>query len=566
MLFGERSVERVRRERALAILVVALIVLFALRLIHLQVVSGPRYADLARRNLLRPDPIRALRGCIYDRHGTLLAGNLVGLGLRLEAGHPAYAQPEPLRAAVGEIAAALGVDPEPLVEKALRSRRRFEPVVLADNLESHQIAPLIERIEPIPGLDVERQPRRWYPLGTLGAHVLGHVGEVSEEELAGSRQPPYRPGGRAGRAGVEAQYEWLLRGIDGETYVTVDAFGRKTDLFPGVPPVPALPGLDLTLTLDARVQAVAESLLTQMVPAGGGGLEPMRGSIVVLDPWSGEILACASAPGFDPNSFAAGLSGAEWAALQGPTRPLLNRALQAAYPPASVFKIISSLAGLESGRLQPATTYRGCSGSYRAGNRSFGCWRHEGHGVLDLRGAFATSCDVYYYQLGQQLGVARLLDFTDRMRLGRRTGVDLPDERRGLVPSMAWYRERLGHDPTEGYALNLAIGQGELMLTPLAFASCVGGLVTDGRVRRPHVARSAVGRQGRQLIEPGEGEVLWELPVTAGHRRTLMEMLEAVVADDNGTGKSARIEGVRVGGKTGTAQNPHGRDHALFVG
>jgi penicillin-binding protein 2 len=564
VLFAERSPERRRRARILAAAVIVVIGLLAVRLAHLQLVGGPRYAELARKNLLRPDPIRALRGCIYDRHGALLAGSLVGFGLRLEVAHPAYDRPEQVRWAVTEIATAIGADPEPLIEKALRYRRRFEPVVLADNLDADVIARLMERIEPIPGLQIERQPRRWYPLGRFAAHVIGYVGEVSEADLGSAdAQPPYRAGGCVGRAGVEAQYESWLRGIDGETYVTV---GRKTDLFPGVPPIPPLPGIDLTLTIDARVQAVAESLLTQTNLGSDGRPEPMRGALVALDPWTGEILACASAPSYDPNSFAARLTDQQWGELKGSGLPLLNRPVQAAYPPGSVFKIVTTLAGLEAGRLSMNSYFSGCGGGYRVGNRVFRCWRPEGHGALGLRQAFAASCDVYFYQLGQQLGVERLLGFATRMRVGERTGVDLPEERRGLVPSMEWYREKLGYDPPEGYALNLAIGQGELMLTPMAIASLVGGLVSDGRVRRPHVALHAVARNGRPLIESGEAEVLWELPVSDASRRTLMALLDAVVSDDLGTAKQARIEGVRVGGKTGTAQNPHGKDHALFVG
>jgi penicillin-binding protein 2 len=567
VLFAERSPERRRRARILTGAILVVIGLLAARLAQLQLAGGQHYAELARKNLLRPDPIRALRGCIYDRHGALLAGSLVGVGLRLEVAHPAYDRPEEVRWAVTEIANAIGVDAEPLIEKALRYRQRFEPVVLADNLDADVIARLMERIEPIPGLQIERQPQRWYPLGRFAAHVIGYVGEVSEADLASTdAQPPYRAGGVVGRAGVEAQYESWLRGIDGETYVTVDAVGRKTDLFPGVPPVPPLPGIDLTLTIDAHVQAVAESLITQVNIGADGRPEPMRGALVALDPWTGEILACASSPSYDPNSFASGLSDEEWGELQGSGLPLLDRPVQAAYPPGSVFKIVTTLAGLEVGRLSPNTYYSGCTGSYRFGNRVFRCWRPEGHGALGLRQAFAASCDVYFYQLGQQLGVERLTQFATRMHLGERTGVDLPEERRGLVPSMEWYRERLGYDPPEGYALNLAIGQGELMLTPIAIASFLGGVVTDGRVRRPHVALYAMGRNGRPLIDSPEGEVLWELPVSDASRRTVISLLDAVVSDDLGTAKQARIEGVRVGGKTGTAQNPHGKDHALFVG
>jgi len=563
----ENPHQRRRRSIILIAFVTLVLLLLGVRLFHLQILRGPQLRESAQRNLIRPDPLPALRGCIFAAGGELLAGNRVSFGLRLESAHPAYRDPSQVRQAVGEIAAVLAADSIALAERALRQRRRREPLVLAQDLQPATLARLVERLEPIPGLHVERGPMRWYPHGRLAAHVLGYVGEVREEELG--RAPGrggYRPGAQVGRAGVEAHYEEILRGVDGETYITVDAVGRKTDLFAGGPPRAAVPGADLTLTLDARLQAAAESLLAGALASGQPAADPGAGVLLALDPWSGALLACASQPDFDPNRFATGWSAREWAELRQAGNPLLNRAVQAGYPPGSIFKIASTLIGLSSGELHPATRFAPCTGGYLFGDRVFHCWKDEGHGTLALRGAFAASCDVYYYQLAERLGLRALLEEAHRLKLDARTGIDLPGEMGGLVPTRAWYRTRLGHEPPEGHALNLIIGQGEIIMTPLALAAFVAAVVSDGAVRRPFVVRTARARDGSLVLPVRTAEIAWELPLGELERGVLRTLLEAAVADKDGTGRLARLAGVRVGGKTGTAQNPHGEDHALFVG
>jgi penicillin-binding protein 2 len=321
--------------------------------------------------------------------------------------------------------------------------------------------------------------------------------------------------------------------------------------------------MDLTLALDLRLQCLADSLLLAARPEHGGA--PFGGTVIALDPRNGEVLACSSVPSYDPNRFAIGLKGPEWAALQDETYPLLNRATQALYPPGSLFKVVTTLAGLDAGWLGPGTRMAAsCGGGYRFGNRTFRCWRSGGHGGLDLRGAFAQSCDVYFYQLGRRLGIERLTDFAHALGLDAATGIDLPQEKTGLVPTREWYQRKLGTPPPEGNVLNLAIGQGELLVTPVAMAACVGALVTDGWVRQPRVALRANAADGTVAWEAGERGGLRQLPVTEGERDLLRDLLEEVVA--HGTGSRAQVKGVRVGGKTGTAQNPHGSDHGLFLG
>jgi penicillin-binding protein 2 len=547
--------------------ILGLFLLLAGRLFYLQIVRGKDYAWQATENMIRREPIPALRGRVFDRDGRLLAGNRVSFSVSLEGGHPAYTRPEPLRAGAEEVAAVLGRDPVEIAQRVLGNRDRFEPVQLARDLEASSLARLVERLDPIPGLTVGRAPIRWYPNGGLAAHVLGYVGEVGEEELRESAgSPRYRRGCAIGRFGIEGQYEWLLRGEAGITYVDVDALGRKTDLFPGRPPRPAVPGADLHLFLDAELQATAEQALREAASPPGGRSGPVCAAVVALAPWSGEVLACASAPAFDPNAFAHGLTQAQWDSLNQPHHPLLNRASQAAYPPASIFKIVTTLAGLDDGLLTEETRFDPCTGGYPFGDRVFGCWKKTGHGGLNLLQAFEQSCDVYYYQVARAMGLERLLDFAGSLGLDACSGIDLPQEREGLMPTMEWYRQRLGYSPPGGYALNLAIGQGELLLTPVAIAVFVAALVTDGVVRRPRLAGWAVARGGDEIWEQREPIAVRKLGISERDRLTLRRLLREVVEGEQGTGRRARIEGWAIGGKTGTAQNPHGEDHSLFVG
>ncbi|MFH1143554.1 MAG: penicillin-binding protein 2 [Candidatus Eisenbacteria bacterium] len=560
----DQAAERRHRGWILGAAFAAVFLLLLGRLFWLQIVHGQAYAEMAQRNLIRPDPIPALRGALVDREGRLVAGNRVSCDLALEVGHPAYRRAADIRAAVEEVAATLGVAPEPLVERALNHRQFFAPVILAEDLQTEQLGPLFERLYPIPGLRVDRVPCRWYPYGGVASHLLGYVGKVRVEELgAEGTDSAYCAGSWIGRAGAERRYEGLLRGHYGSTYVTVDAVGRKTDLFPNIPPRAPVAGNDLVLTLDLDLQRLADSLLAAASGERGAGT-PVAGAVVALDPRTGEILVSASAPGYDPNRFVGGLAGDEWASLQDGAHPLLNRTVQASYPPGSLFKIVTTLAGLDAGWLGEGTRFSPCFGSYRFGNRAFQCWKPEGHGSLDLRGAFANSCDVYYYQIGRRLGLARFLDFMATLDLDVPTGIDLPEEETGLVPTLAWYRRRLGESPAEGNVLNLSIGQGELLLTPIAMAAFVGALVTDGWVLEPRIALRAERPDGGVVWDAGEPRRLRKLPVSEAHRELLRDLMEEAVA--RGTGSRARVEGIRVGGKTGTAQNPHGGDHALFVG
>jgi penicillin-binding protein 2 len=286
-----------------------------------------------------------------------------------------------------------------------------------------------------------------------------------------------------------------------------------------------------------------------------------RGAAVAIDPRDGGILGMVSRPAMDPNEFSRGLSVARWRELSsGGANPLLNRAIQGTYPPGSTFKIVSMLAALRSGVSRPTSRYQACGGSYFYGGRSFGCWKRSGHGSLDFPGAIQHSCDVYFYQVGIQLGLPRLEATALAFGLGQKTGVDLPQERSGLVPGQEWYDKQWGPGRwRKGVLLNLAIGQGELLMTPIQLALMASEVASEGRPLRPHVVRQVRGVPEREPQRPVQSGVAADRAVW----ESLQHGLELVVA--SGTGTAARVTDVRVAGKTGTAQNPHGDDHALFV-
>ena len=403
----------------------------------------------------------------------------------------------------------------------------------------------------LPGLEVHIEPLRRYAHGTVAAHLLGYAGEINEKELEKRTVDGYRSGDLIGRSGVEHGYEDLLRGQDGAEFVVVNAMGKRVTTLSEGPPRLPVAGHDLTLTIDLKVQNAMEEAMA--------GVE--RGAAVAIDPRDGSILGLVSRPAFDPNEFSVGLSARRWKELsEGGQNPLLNRAIQGTYPPGSTFKIVSMLSALRNHVATPTTRFAPCVGRYSFGGRSFGCWKRTGHGSLDFIGALEHSCDVYFYQVGPKLGLGPLEASAREFGLGGRTGIDLPQEKKGLIPGQAWYDERWGAGNwRKGVMLNLAIGQGELLTTPLQLALMAAETGMSGKALRPHVVRQikgvpefAPGRPERERITASPEE--W---------RAVREALERVVV--SGTGTAARVPGVRVAGKTGTAQNPHGDDHALFV-
>jgi penicillin-binding protein 2 len=441
-----------------------------------------------------------------------------------------------------------GVDTADVRRAVAAASATGQTALIRRNAPPDVVAGVEEWRGDLPGLDVVVEPMRRYPFGTLAGHLLGYAGEITDSELEELEDEGYRPGDLIGRDGVERQYEAVLRGEDGHEYVVVNALGRRVSGIAVAQPTDPLPGGDLVLTLDIRLQKALEEAMAD-VP---------RGAAVALDPRDGSILALVSRPAIDPNEFSQGLSDERWGELsRGGDNPLLNRAVQGVYPPGSTFKVATVVAGLRSRVVSRSTRLTPCSGGYVFGGRLFRCWEHEGHGSLDLVGALVHSCDVYFYQVGLRLGLPRLEGTARALGLGERTGVDLPHEARGLVPGSAWYDRRWGAGRwRKGLLLNLAIGQGELLATPLQLALLAAEAANGGHPIRPHLVRPGPGEALMRPVQtgvdlPGDG---WDV---------VRQALQEAVAE--GTGGAARVAGVPVAGKTGTAQNPHGRDHALFL-
>jgi len=548
-----------RRERTLTIAVVGIFALVILRLFVLQVLEGSRYRELSEENRIRVEVLTAPRGEIRDRKGRLLADCVPSFTVTLDPFDKAYSRaPARMDSTLRALGPILDLDPADLRDKIQRERKiSFLPIRLKRNVDIKTVAFVSEHRDQLPGVQVESEPLRRYPLGIMGSHLLGYVGEISDKELADPAYGEYLSGDLIGRVGIERRYEKLLRGQDGKRFVEVNALGRKGDFLGEKHPVQPVRGTDLTLTVDLDVQRAAEN-----------AFEPeQRGAIVAIDPRNGEVLALVSKPNFDPNEFSNGITQERWNELSGGGNyPLFNRAIQAVYPPGSTLKPFTALAALEAGAITAGTYFaQPCTGQYRFGSRLFGCWKPEGHGSLALHDAIVRSCDVYFYQLGLRIGMERLADYMSKLRLSDKTGIDLPQERRGLFPDPAWYDKHFGPGRwSKGLVLNLAIGQGECGLTPAKLAQLAAFIANGGILWRPRLIRAVGSELPSTSITPDDS-MKQVVTVSTRNLDIIRSAMESVVSDPTGTGGQSRMDSVSVAGKTGTAQNPHGKPHALYI-
>jgi penicillin-binding protein 2 len=530
-----------RRAHLAGLVIGAAIGVLVVTFFRVQVLASSGYRLRSEENRLRPVTIPAPRGLIVDRNGVVLAENVPGYSVALMA-----SSPESLVAALRQLAPVLPLSEAEQARLSGNLRRLpNQPVVLQRDAPFALVSALEERRVVTPGLLIQAEPKRRYPLGEIAAHVVGYVAEISEAELAADTIRGSRPGALVGREGLERTYDRQLRGRDGIRYVEVDALGRTVRTSNVAATQIPSPGDTLRTTLDIRLQEFVARNFPQ----------DARGALVAMDPRTGEILALYSAPSYDPNAFIGGYERAHWAALsQAPTFPLMNRATQARYPPASPWKLVMAAVAVQRGLVDLDTPMPiPCRGGLQYGNRYFRCWKSDGHGDVNLAQAIQHSCDVYFYQLGLQLGVRNLL--ADAVRLGFRepTGVDLPGESRPQFPaSTEYYNQRYGpRGWSSGVALNLAIGQGENAQTLLKMVAFYAGLANPrGRVPVPHLA-AKTGAEGRPVGLDDEQ--------LAGFRQALLAVVQG------GTAAAARVANLHIAGKTGTAQNPHGADHGWFV-
>ncbi|HEX6943050.1 MAG TPA: penicillin-binding protein 2 [Gemmatimonadaceae bacterium] len=507
-----------------------------------QVIEHAEFALQSDDNRLNEVPLPAPRGMILDRNGQVIAENIPGYTVSMLS-----PKADSLRAALQRLSSVLPLT-DSQVEVVVKRFRAAptRPAVILSDATFEQVSMLEEERSRFPSLVIQAAPKRHYPDRQAVAAIVGYTGEINEDELKTEAYKDYKPGQQIGRAGLERQYEAIIHGKDGSRFVEVDARGRVVRQAGARPDRLPESGPDLRTTIDLDLQRFTATLFDST----------MQGGAVAMDPSTGAVLAFHSAPIFDPNDFIGGISERKYSALRNdPRKPLYNKALQGVYPPASTFKLATAIIALQSGVVGLGDRMpQSCTGSYQFGTRPFRCWEKKGHGSLTLAQAIEKSCDVYFYQLGLRMGLDKLLTGGTSLAFSKATGIDLPQETRpGWPEAAAYFDRKYGKGGwTNAVTLNLSIGQGENEQTVVNMARFYTALATDGHAVRPHI-----------VDRPTERVKLFDL--TAEQMAGLREALHGVVST-RGTAASAALKGVEVAGKTGTAQNSHGKDHGWFVG
>lgn len=532
------------RQRTLIVISIAFFVMLWIRLLQLQIFHTQEYQAKSEANSIRVVEELPGRGVICDRHGRVIVENRPSYSLSLIP-YEAWRNPDTF----AELAVVLSRSESELkTATETYGRRSYQAVKIARDVDFHTLAAYKSRALQLPGVNDQFEPKRYYPYG-VAPHILGYIAEISETEK--KRFPNRKTGDIVGKSGIERTYEDLLAGQKGYHYLVVNALGQITDEITNKY-IPPRSGGKLYLTLDMDLQLLAEQLL-----------EGKRGAVVALDPNNGEILAIASAPKYDPEVFSGVLRSEDWQRLQNdPEVPLLNRSLQSGYPMASTFKMLTLAAAIQEGIV--AENYSDvCTGSYWLG-RTYHCFQREGHGMLTPIEAIEQSCDAFFYKLGHKLGIGKLAYYMKIFGFGTKTGIDIENEVPGIIPDSTYLNERYGKGEwSPGLALNVAVGQGEVLATPLQLAQYGGILATGGTKSIPHLFY--------EMDLPG-GEIKKYIPQSAPiaiSTKTfaiLREGMRRVVEGEKGTAKWLKNPRWQMAGKTGTAQNPHGEDHALFIG
>lgn len=530
------------REKIIGAIIAVFFSSLLLGLFYMQVIRHGYYSRLSKNNSIRIIPIDGPRGNIFDRKGIPLVTNRISFNISI-----IYQELKNKKALAGLLKETLGLSgPEISSSFEKASLKPFAPVTIAEDIGKEKAIVLEEATLDTDGLLIETRSKRNYLYNTAGSHVFGYLGEVSEEDLELLKIYGYHAKDLIGVNGVEKYYDTYLKGVDGGTQVEVDNRGRQMRVLGLKEPSS---GKDLYLTIDLGLQLACDKLL-------GGH----KGAVVVMDPKTGEVLALASHPAFDPNIFVRPKTTIERLRLlrDKEGRPLSDRAISGLYAPGSVFKIVTASAALDMGRITPNTRFF-CPGSYKLGNAKFDCWKEEGHGPENIREGLMNSCNVFFYNTGRAAGVDYMEAYTKLFGFGKLTGIDLPDEVRGIVPGRIWKRIHRQDNWYEGETLNYAIGQGYLLVTPVQVLDMMAVMANKGSLVRPYIVK----RIGDTDVSPTRQKYLGLKDETI---RTIREGLYSVVNSENGTGKRAKLEGVLIAGKTGTAQNPQGPTHAWFTG
>ena len=528
------------------------ILLLLARMFYLQTFRHASLYKQSENNRIRIQSVTPKRGTIYDREMRVLVDNRASYSLSVVPVEISKTDtPE-------RLSNLLEIEEEDLTRRIRKNLiSRFQPALIKRDVGFDKIAILEEQNEFFPGAVYRKDQVRKYESELSSECFTGYVGEISPEETKTLDPAIYKAGRVIGKAGIEKYYDRELRGLEGTEYLEIAASGQLLGVLEDQQGVQAESGDDLVLTIDRDIQDVANQSFGEFC----------CGAAVAIDPKNGEVLAIVSRPSNDANIFSSVIPADLWQSiLADSTNPLLNRPLDGQYPPGSTYKLVIAGAGLELGLIDRNSLFpTPCTGGYKFGNRVFHCWLLSGHGKTNVVEAIEQSCDVYFYQLGYKLGLDELYKYSTACGFGRRTGIDLPQEASGNVPNKEWYDKRLGKGQwTLAVLLNLAIGQGEILSTPLQLTQFYCGLANKGQVYRPHLLKSIIEPDGRETSKGGEFS--FQLPFSQATLDILNEGLVRVIHGEHGTARGSKIKGTVVAGKTGTAQNPHGEDHAWFVG
>lgn len=545
-------------------IVIFIFFLLITRLWFLQIFKGKDFRELSENNRVRLIRTIAPRGLIMDRTGKIIVENRPAFHLAII--------PEDVKdwAKIKKVLPAIVNIKEEDIElrrSQANDRPSFQAIKLKDDLTWEEIARIEAFRLDMPGIALDIEPRRVYPFGDAVSHIVGYLGEIDEQQLKKLKKANYVPGDFIGKYGIEYQLEKYLRGISGGRQIEVDAMGREIKLLKKITPTQ---GYNVYLTIDIDTQLAANMAMKDKV-----------GAVIAMDPQNGKLIAAVSAPSFDPNLFTAGIEKEQWSGLiANPFRVMETKFIQGQYPPASTFKLITAAAALEDGVITPSTKiYAG--GSFWFGNKEFRDWKAGGHGIIDIHRAIVESSDTFFYQVGLKVGIDRLSYYAKGFGLGRKTGANFTNEKPGLVPSGKWKKDTLGVKWYEGETISISVGQGYLTSTPLQMLNAYAAIANGGKLYLPQLVYMTETLTG-EVVSKFEPQEIGRVPVSSENLKILQDGLKGVVNEHGGTGWTARVPGVNVAGKTGTAQvirlkentprkkpkdTPYEqRDHAWFVG
>ncbi|NLL61391.1 MAG: penicillin-binding protein 2 [Candidatus Atribacteria bacterium] len=527
------------------ILITICFVIIIMNLWVLQIIKGKEFEQRAVSNCIRLLVEEAPRGEIYDQQGHILVTNRPSVNFSIIP-----AEISNYQTLSDKLSPVIALDSPTILSKLKNHRQSpFQALTIKRDLKKDTIVAIEEQKYKFKGALLTIHPERKYLYRNFAAHLLGYVNEVSEEDLRNTSFNYLTGGDMVGKSGIERFYDSYLRGEKGKKEVEIDALGREIATIKYQKPIA---GNDIYLTLNSQLQQFIESQMAEK-----------KGAIIVSEPSTGKIMAMVSYPDYDPNMFTQQISLSQWQTIaENEDNVLCNRNIQSVYPPGSVFKLVTAIAALEEGIINTNSTIS-CPGYYKEGNITFKCWKEDGHGNLAIINAIANSCNVFFYTMGRKLGIDKLSYYATLLGFGEKTGIDLPGEQVGLVPSQDWKRKNFNQSWYPGDSVNMSIGQGFLLVTPLQVHNLLCLIANEGFYCKPHYVEKIVAKSG-ELIKQSIPEITHKTDVSQNTFKIIKEGMKRVV--ESGTGRSANISEIEIAGKTGTAQNPQGENHAWFVG